>query len=282
MIHLHVHSEDSMRESIIRIPDLVQQVKDFGQSAVALTDHGNMSGSMEFYMECLKQDIKPIIGTELYVVPDVQIKEKGEKRYHLVLLALNREGYQNLLRISSMAGTDGFYYVPRADLTMLKKHRAGLVCLTGCISSALYMEGNGMPSERLLRLLRKMYHDRVYLEIMPHTNLKEQKKHNLFMQDLANKTDTPMVITQDCHYLDSSAREAHDVLMRMQGREPYTCDLEVSEEKHIRDVLNEHHGYLSKAAVASAMLNTRAIAAKVQPYELPIDVFQYPKFLKGE
>jgi len=70
--------------------------------------------------------------------------------------------------------------------------------------------------------------------------------------------------------------------MRMQGREPYTCDLEVSEEKHIRDVLNEHHGYLSKAAVASAMLNTRAIAAKVQPYELPIDVFQYPKFLKGE
>ena len=260
---------------------MVGRAKEFGHSAIALTDHGSLSGVFEFYIECLKQGIKPIIGIELYMVPDVQVKEKGEKRYHLVLLALNREGYQNLLRISSMAGTEGFYYVPRADFSMLKKHRGGLVALTGCISGVLRMMDAPSGPERLLWLLKNMYCNRVYLEIMPHVNLKEQKAYNSLMLDLATKTGTPLVVTRDAHYLDADAKEAHDILMQIQNRKPYTCALDVADEDHIRDTLNKYHGYLGKKAICSALSNTEVIADMVEDYGIPIDQFEYPTFVKG-
>ena len=278
MVHLHVHSEYSLRDSIIRISDLVSRVKEYGQSAVALTDHGNMSGAFEFYMECLKQGIKPIIGIELYVVPDMVIKDKGEKRYHLVLLAFNREGYQNLLRISSIAGTDGFYYVPRADFAVLKKNRKGLIALTGCISSVLYMLDGESGAIRILRLLKNMYRY-VYLEVMPH-NMKEQKRHNLMVENVSSVTKTPVVLTKDCHFLDIDSKEAHDILMKIQGREPYTVDLSLSEEREIWDTWMSH-SYLSSSVIMAAMHNADIIAAMVQDYDLPVDKFEYPEFDSG-
>ena len=276
IVHLHTHSEYSLQDSIIRISELVTRVKELDMSAVALTDHGNVSGLFEFYVECKEQGVKPIVGMEAYVVPNVERKSQGEQRYHMVLLAVNRKGYQNLLSIADLAGTKGFYYVPRIDLDMVKPYTEGIIALTGCLQSVLYMiDDDEKNMARMLRHIRSLFS--VYLEFMPH-NMKEQRKHNLKLYNLAQGDSTICVVTQDCHYMNFDSKKAHDILMRIQGRKPYEVDLPVTDEEWILRTMEESHQYLRKSFVMDMLSNTKVIAEEVEDYGVPIEEFSFPSF----
>lgn len=278
MIHLHVHSEYSLRDSTIRLEELVDEVKGLKMGAVALTDHGNMSGSFEFYALCKEKGIKPIIGIELYMVSDMRDKSSS-KRFHLVLLAQNTTGYENLLEITSIAGSEGFYYVPRADFSVLKAHKQGVIALTGCISSVLYVMGNH-PREinRIMRLLTRIY-PRLFLEIMPHDG-KEQHRHNIVVSNLSKDFGALLVATQDAHYLSNRAKEIHDHLMHIQGRDPYTVPLFLTKERQMRTMMERNHPYLGESEIATAIANTDLVSNIIGEYNIPLSEFDFPAYDK--
>lgn len=139
-VHLHLHSEYSLLDGACRIKELVLRVKELGQKAVAVTDHGNMFAAVEFYNECLAQGIKPIIGCEVYVAPRTRFDKLAKidsSPYHLVLLCENNEGYQNLIKLVSAAYTEGFYSKPRVDVELLEKYHNGLICLSACLAGEI-------------------------------------------------------------------------------------------------------------------------------------------------
>lgn len=248
-------------------------------NAVALTDHGNLAGAFEFYIACKENDVKPIVGIEAYVVPNMAVNVKGEKRYHLVLLAQNREGYQNLLKLASRAALDGFYYTPRIDMALLQRYRSGLILLTGCISSAVYLMGHEEAEVfRMIRLFQRMFPNCCYLEIMPH-NWVEQRRHNALLYDAACKFDLPLVASKDCHYLDEDDREVHDVLMKVQDREPYTMELSLGSGEQMMEEWQMHDKFLDASVIAEAVYITEEIAASVEDYNLPISQFDFPSFV---
>ena len=136
--HLHVHTQYSLLDGAARIPELVKKAKALGMDALAITDHGAMYGVIDFYKECQKQGIKPILGMEAYVAPRSLKDREGQREYaHLILLAKNQTGYQNLMRLSSIAFVEGFYYKPRIDYTVLEQYREGLICLSACLAGEI-------------------------------------------------------------------------------------------------------------------------------------------------
>lgn len=136
-VHLHVHTEYSLLDGAIRINDLVKKVKNMEMKAVAITDHGNMFGAVEFYKKCVAEGIKPIIGCEVYVAPRSRFEKQGKidaEPNHLILLAMNNTGYKNLVKLCSSGYTEGFYYKPRIDMDILKEYNEGLICLSACLA----------------------------------------------------------------------------------------------------------------------------------------------------
>ncbi len=157
-VHLHCHTHYSLLDGANRIPDLVKKVKGAGMNSVAITDHGNLYGALEFYNECRSHDVNPIIGYEAYVAPkdrrDRNATRMREASFHLTLLALNRTGFQNLVRMSTVAFLEGFYYKPRIDKELLAAHREGLICLSGCVGGELpqaILSGDLDAAERVAR-----------------------------------------------------------------------------------------------------------------------------------
>src|SRR5665647_392097 len=156
-IHLHTHSHYSLLDGLSKIPDMVKTAKKNGMNAIAITDHGNMYGAIELYKECKKAGIKPIIGVEAYIAErGRKDKEPGvdNKRYHLTLLAKNKQGYKNLMRLVSLANLDGYYYKPRMDKEILREFHEGIICLSGCMASQLsraILSGNNEKAEELIR-----------------------------------------------------------------------------------------------------------------------------------
>src|SRR5215467_13913528 len=138
-VHLHCHSHYSLLDGASRIPELVARVKGLGMNAVAITDHGNLYGAIEFYRECKAAGINPIIGYEAYIAPgkrtEREAKKRGEAGYHLTLLAKNATGFKNLIKMASIAYLEGYYYIPRIDKELLADHHEGIICLSGCASS---------------------------------------------------------------------------------------------------------------------------------------------------
>ena len=177
-VHLHNHSEYSLLDGLSKIPDMVARVKDLGMDAIAITDHGNMYGTIKFYKEALAQGIKPIIGCEIYVAKrSLQDKEAGidSDSNHLILLAENNEGYKNLMKIVSVSHLDGYYYKPRTDLALLEKYKKGIICLTSCVNSfvgEVLVNGNKKESETRLEKLIKIYGENyLFLELQKHINV---------------------------------------------------------------------------------------------------------------
>jgi len=281
--HLHVHSEFSLRDSLIKIDNLIEIIKGHGMDTVAITDHGAVSGILEFYLKCLENGVRPIIGIEAYAVKNITIQDREEKRRHIVLLAKNEKGYRNLVRLASVAGERGFYYVPRIDLRILEKYREGLICLTACcFSSIVYLMGEGGGDVlRIVRLLRNLFGRNLYLEIQPH-EMKEQKKHNILMDSIGRRLDLPLVATQDVHFYKKEDKEVHDVLMRIQGREPYTTDTIYLSTKDEMYAEFKSHDYLSRDTIREAISNTGVIADEIENYNIPIEQFFFPSFeLRG-
>ena len=139
-VHLHMHTEYSLLDGANKIKELVAKVKELGMSSVAITDHGNMFGAIELYKECKKNNIKPIIGCEVYVAPRSRLEKEGKidtEPNHLILLAMNNEGYKNLIKLCSLAYTEGFYYKPRVDIELLEKYNENLIALSGCMAGAV-------------------------------------------------------------------------------------------------------------------------------------------------
>jgi len=217
--HLHVHSHYSLLDGATRIGPLIERAKADGLSAVALTDHGNLFGAIEFYSTAKKAGVKPILGCEVYMAPgrrsEREAKDMSEASYHLLLLAQNTEGYRNLLRLCSIAYLEGFYYRPRIDKEILGELSGGLLCTSTCLAGevpqALLKRDRAAAEETAKTYLSIFGPDRFFIEVQDH-NLPEQKATNPELIDIAKRLGVGCIATNDVHYLEHGDAEAHDVL----------------------------------------------------------------------
>lgn len=217
-VHLHVHSEYSLLDGASRIEDLTAKAAALGMSSLALTDHGVMYGAIPFYKACLKHGIKPIIGCEMYYTSGslhTKASRQEQPIYHLILLAKNHTGYQNLMKLCSIAHLEGFHYKPRIDLQHLAQYAEGLICLSSCLGSEIsqhllhdrYDEAK-LAAERY----QAIFQDDFYLELQDHSIL-EQKKVNQSMLRLSQETKIPLVVTNDVHYVLPEDHAMQDILL---------------------------------------------------------------------
>ncbi|HET9721450.1 MAG TPA: DNA polymerase III subunit alpha [Candidatus Saccharimonadales bacterium] len=227
-VHLHNHTQYSLLDGLTKLPALVERIKKLGMDSVAVTDHGTLSGAIEFYKIATSGGIKPVIGMEAYVAARSHMdKDPAQDRqyYHLTILASNNRGYLNLMRLSSLANLEGFYYRPRIDHELLEKHNEGLIVLSGCIggevSDALRQEQYEI-AKKTAQWYKKTFGDRYYIELQDHghpkhpTAWKEQNKVNQQLLKLVEELDIPAVVTCDAHYLLHEDQEAHEILLCVQ------------------------------------------------------------------
>ena len=219
-VHLHIHSEFSLLDGANRIKDLPIRAKELGMKAMAITDHGVMYGVIDFYKACKKEGIKPIIGAEVYVASRTRFdKEPQDKRYyHLILLAKNNKGYQNLSKLVSLGFTEGYYYKPRIDLEILEKYHEGIICLSACLAGAVsqaILNGNIEEAEEVAKWHKNVFGEDYYLEIQ-NNGVKEQVMVNQKIIQIARRLDIPIVATNDAHYLKKEDAYNHEVLLCIQ------------------------------------------------------------------
>ena len=220
--HLHVHTEYSLLDGACRIKDLPKLVKEMGQTACAITDHGVMYGAIDFYRACKAEGIKPIIGCEVYVAPRTRFDKQHEfdsEARHLVLLCENEEGYRNLSYLVSMAHVEGFYIKPRIDLALLREHSKGLIALSACLAGEIprrLRSGSYEGAKEYALTLAEIFGpDHFYLELQDH-GIREQTIVNQGILRLHEETGLPLVVTNDAHYLRKEDAYAHDVLLCIQ------------------------------------------------------------------
>lgn len=221
-VHLHLHSEYSLLDGACRIKDIPARAIECGHSAVAITDHGVMYGVLAFYNECKKNNIKPIIGCEVYVAAKSRFEKsegKGAKYNHLVLLCENETGYKNLMYMVSKGFTEGFYSKPRIDIELLKKHSKGLICLSGCLAgkipSLLTMGEYNLAKEAAAELASIFGEGNFYIELQDH-GMNEQQQILPLLAKLADECNLPLVATNDCHYLRKKDANTQAILMCIQ------------------------------------------------------------------
>ena len=231
-VHLHVHTEYSLLDGMSKIPELVKKVKDSGMNACAITDHGVGYGLADFYNECKKQGIKPILGCECYEAPGSRFEKNtlsGEKKYHhLILLVKNETGYKNLCHLISKSNIEGFYYKPRIDFDLLEKYHEGLICLSACIAGRLpreilkgIMDNDMTKAEQTLLRYKKLFGDDYYLEIQNHGIRDEALVANEMVR-LSKKYGVKLVCTNDCHYVNHEDKEVHEYLLCIQTKKTIT------------------------------------------------------------
>ncbi|WP_373598893.1 DNA polymerase III subunit alpha [Paraclostridium bifermentans] len=221
-VHLHVHTEYSLLDGFSRIKNLVSRAKELNMSAVAITDHGCMFGAIDFFKIAKAEGIKPIIGCEVYTAPRSMTDKDpnyDKSQGHLVLLAKNMEGYQNLIKLVSKAYVQGFYYKPRVDIEELKKHSEGIIalsaCLAGDVSQALMNRNYDKAKSIALKYKEIFGQENYYIEIQDH-NLPEQKEVNAELIKLSKEIDVGLVATNDIHYVRKEDSKIHDILMCIQ------------------------------------------------------------------
>jgi DNA polymerase-3 subunit alpha len=222
-VHLHVHTQYSLLDGANRIDALVREAKGFGMPALAITDHGNLFGAIEFYQKATAAGIKPIIGCEAYLAPKSRFDREGQfahnEYYHLILLAADQRGYRNLLKLASLAYLEGFYYKPRVDKELLREHHEGLIALSGCLSGEvpyLIRQGRIEDAVRTAAEYREIFGaDRYFLEVQENA-VPEQQIANQGLQDIHKRLGIPLVATNDCHYLKKTDAKTHDILLCLQ------------------------------------------------------------------
>ena len=212
-VHLHNHSQYSLLDGLTKIPELIEQTKSLNMSAIAITDHGTMSGVIEMYKEAKAAGIKPVIGMETYVAPRSHLDKdpaKDKTPFHLTLIAMNNVGYQNLMRLSTSANLDGFYYRPRVVHELLEKYNEGIIVLSGCIGGEIgdaLRQKQYEKAKKTSQWYKKIFGDRYYLEVQDHghpehTSMwQEQVEVTDLTFKLAAETNIPCVVTCDAHYL---------------------------------------------------------------------------------
>jgi DNA polymerase-3 subunit alpha len=268
-VPLHLHTEYSLLDGAIRIKELVETAAAMRMPAVAITDHGNLFGAVEFYKKAVKAGIKPIIGCEVYVAPGSRLDKtrahSDETAFHLILLARDDVGYRNLVTLVSRAYTEGFYYKPRIDKELLKEHAEGLIALTACLKGEVpnYLRRGETDRARETALFyREIFGPDNFFFELQHNGLKEQTEVNRKLVELAGKTEVPLVATNDCHYLRKEDARAHDILLCIQtgktANDPGRMKFE-TEEFYFKSPEEMQAAF---SEVPQAVLNTRAIAER--------------------
>ena len=224
-VHLHNHTHHSLLDGLTKIPDLVARVKDMGMTACAITDHGTMSGTIEFYKAAKAAGIKPIIGMEAYVAARGRADrdpQKDKARYHLILLAMNNTGYRNLMKLSTLANLEGMYYKPRIDHELLEQYNEGLIALSACASGELGEQlrlDNYAEAKRIASWYKSIFGDRYYLELQDHghpdcpSKWDVQVKINQYLEQLSAELGIECVVSSDGHYLNHADQDAHEILL---------------------------------------------------------------------
>lgn len=287
-VHLHVHTQYSMLDGLCRIGQLIDKVVEFQQPAVAITDHGNMHGAVSFYNSCQKQAIKPIIGCELYLAKNSRFDKQlriGSDQYHLTVLAENFTGYQNLMKLISIANLEGFSYKPRVDLEILNTHAKGLVVLSGCMSSLtskLLAEGKIDEATNIFSQFKDIFKQNYYIEIQRHPSIEKQKELNNQLIKIARQLDIPLVASNDAHYLNPDDAEAQDALLCVQTRKL------ISDSKRMKMIDNPDYYFKSTqemldlfADLPEAVDNTLKIADQCN-LQIPTGKMIFPKFALPE
>ncbi len=280
--HLHVHTQYSILDGASNIPKLIAKTKEFGMNALAITDHGNMFGVKEFYDEALKQKIKPILGIEAYVARNSRFNKKTkEDRYgeHLIILAKNLTGYKNLVKLSSLAFIEGFYYKPRIDKELLEKYHEGLIVSSACLGGEvpqLIMENRIDDASKTIEWYKNLFGEDYYLELMLHKSEVPNKDNDVYNNqlivnkaiiELSKKHNVKLIATNDCHFINDEDAEAHDRLICLQigkdiddpTRMRYTKQEYLKSPEQIAELF---------ADVPEAISNTQEIVDKVEVYEL--------------
>ncbi len=289
-VHLHNHTQYSLLDGLTKIPKLIDFVKEDGMQAVAMTDHGTLSGAIDFYKTAKGADIKPLIGIETYVAArghKDKDPQKDKARFHLILIAMNNVGYQNLMRLSTTANLDGYYYYPRVDHELLEQYNEGLIvtsaCMSGEVGSAL-KNGQFEQAEGVAKWYKSVFGDRYYLEIQDHghpDNLlhsSEQQTINEAVLKLGKKLNIPVVVTCDAHYLKHEDQDAHEALLCV-GTGSFLAD---ENRMSLKDfpLHVEPAGEVIKrwgGEYPEVIMNTKAIADRCE-VELELGKILIPKF----
>lgn len=288
-VHLHLHTEYSLLDGAIRIKDLPKRIKELGQEAVAITDHGNMFGAVEFYNACKKEGIRPILGCEVYMAPRTRHDrdpQLDKRPFHLVLLCENKTGYQNLIKLLSKSYIEGFYKKPRIDWELLEEYHEGLIGLSGClggeIPQALLESGPEKAKEIALRYKSVFGKDSFFIELQDH-GLKPQKKLLPLLINLAEETGIGLVATNDAHYSQKEDAYLQEVLLCIQTNQTLNDKKNFSLPTHEFYLKSEEEMNLLFSSCKSALENTEKIANRCR-FEFDFSSTLLPRFqtLSGE
>jgi len=285
-IHLHVHSHYSILDGIAKIPDLVARAKEYNMPAVALTDHGVMYGALEFYKTCQAESIKPIIGMEAYIAPHKYTDKKpgvDTKINHLLLLAKNETGYKNLIKLTTLAHLNGFYYKPRIDLELLKKYSTGLIASTACLKGKipqLLLEGRYNEAKQTAFDYQKIFGaENFYLELEHHLEIPKQNEVNQLLIKLSKDTNIPLILTKDSHYLNSDDAEAQDAMVCVQTGKTIQDEKRLNMSKLDLSFTDENTmvDYANQLGCPEVINNTQKIADACN-LKLDLTTWHFPKF----
>ncbi|MCM1988436.1 DNA polymerase III subunit alpha [Oceanirhabdus seepicola] len=280
--HLHVHTGYSLLDGSGKIKDIISRAKELGMGSIAITDHGNMFGCVEFYKEALKQGVKPIIGCEVYVVPKsmhIKRSDSDNETHHLVLLVKNEIGYKNLMKIVTTASVEGFYYKPRIDRNFLKEHSEGLIAASACLGGEIpkqIMYGNLEKARSIAKDYKSVFEEDYYIELQNH-GMKEELEVNDELIKIAEELDIPLICTNDVHYIKREDSVAHDTLLCIQTGKT------VDDENRMRFPSDEF--YLKSpdemknlfSDIPEALENTVKIAEKCN-FDYEFHVSKLPKY----
>ena len=284
-VPLHVHtSKNSVGDSILKLKDYIKKAKELGLKSLSVTGHGSLADMYDFYFECIDNNIKPIIGCEIYLTPDMEDKTKDSKTYHMILLAKDNDGLKNLINIVSIASLDGFYKKPRVDLKYIKEHSNGLICTTACIGGMLpQLILNNEDTEEHIKELIDVFGDDLYFEIQPGDYIDQVTVNNKLIE-LSNKYNVPLVVTNDIHYLNSDEYQIHDYHVRL-GRKMTISDELIYPDKvyylmsydELRDSLSMYDNNIIDAAINNTNLIAEKCNINIQAEELNLPDFICPE-----
>ena len=283
-VHLHTHSHYSLLDGLAKIDGLVAKAKEFNMPALALTDHGNLYGAIEFYKKAREAGIKPIIGIEAYLAADSLHKKdpKGQnKLYHIILLAENFDGYKNLIKLVSISNLEGFYYKPRLDRPTLAKHSKGLIALSACIGGEVpnaLLKNDNKKAEALAAEYRDIFgKENFFIEISHHPGILEHKRVQTELIALAKKLNIPVAATQDIHYLNKEDKDAQDILLAVQTNK------KVGDKDRLTMKQDDFHFRSSQEmeelfrALPDSLANTLAINQKIN-LNIKLNELNFPAF----
>ncbi len=282
-VHLHVHTQYSLLDGMIRLDDLFQKAREYKMPAVAITDHGNMFGAIDFYQRAYACGIKPIIGAELYVAPKSRFEKSyapGETANHLIVLVKNMQGYKNLMKLTSAGFLEGFYYRPRVDKEILKEFGEGLIAASACLHGEIcdyILRGKMEEAKNAARSYQAIFgEDDYYLELMQN-GLPDQEIANQGLIEISRELSIPLIATNDCHYLNREHAEAHDVLLCIQtGKTIEDNDrMSLGSDNYYFRSPEEMHALF--AQTPEALSNTVEIAKKCN-LSLDLNKFYLPNF----